>query len=115
MSTQHFYADGRYLGAATRTWEHWHNQVADPVGYAFFCPVCIEIWARCPIESNGQPALTMVQTISCRKHPAHHGIGVPGSLMLPWDKTFTECLPDDAVRRELEVHLDYAEKRGMRL
>ena len=112
---QHFFADGKYLGQATRTWEHFHNEVAPPVGYAFFCPVCIEVWARCPVMAGDVQQHTMVQTIACRKHPAHHDLGVPGSLMLPWDKTFSDLLPDDAIRRELQVHLDYAEQRGLTL
>lgn len=110
---QHFFAEGKFLGTAERTLEHFHNEVTVPFGYAFFCPVCADVWARCPVVVGTVESKYMVQTISCRKHPAHHNMGVSGSLFLAWDKTFNNLLPDEAVQRELLVHLDYAEKQGL--
>lgn len=112
---QHFFAEGKYLGQASRVMEHSHNEAHVPYGYAFFCPVCADLWARCPVMYGSRESKYMVQTISCRKCAAHHDLGVPGSLFLTWDKTFNDLLPDDAIRRELAVHLDFAEKKGFTL
>jgi hypothetical protein len=111
--TQHYFAEGRYLGATERKLIRVHDTLSPPLGSAFFCPYCAEVWARCPVEINGSSQLTMVWTLSCRKHPAHYGCGVPGSLFLTWDKSFNDSLPEDAIRREFSVHMDFAESKGM--
>lgn len=111
--TQHFIVEGQYLGQSIRSLKHYHNEVGLPPSYAFFCPVCAEVWARCPVDLNGKLQPFMAWSVACKKHEHPHGLWVPGSLMLSWDKPFTDSLPDAAVRRELIIHLDWAEKKGI--
>jgi hypothetical protein len=104
--TQHIIVEGRHLGTTERPPALVMGQFQRPISYAFFCPCCAEIWARCPVEGQER---WMVQTIPCRKHSTSKYV-VPGSLTLPWDGEFTTALPKDALSWELERHLDHAER-----
>ena len=107
---QHFIVEGKYLGTAERQMLFVHAQPQRPVSYAFFCPVCAEVWARCPVErADGTTENFMVWTQACRKHTFHR-LAVPGSLTLSWEPDFTAAFPDELVRWEFDRHLDYAEK-----
>lgn len=109
--TQHFILEGRYCGSAPRQMTSRHGPAQVPPSYAFFCPVCAEVWARCPVEVvAGSPEKFMVWTKACRRH-YHHSLEVPGSIHLDWDKEFTESFPLETVRWEFERHLDFAEIR----
>lgn len=108
--TQHFIVEGKYLGSAERQMTSRHGPVQVPPSYAFFCPVCAEVWARCPVEVvEGQQEQFMVWTKACHKH-FHHSMEVPGSLYLDWDKEFTESFPEGVLKAELLLHLDFYEK-----
>jgi hypothetical protein len=105
MPTQHFIIEGKHLGTAERTPRFVHAEVHNPVGYAFFCPCCGDVWARCPVED--QP--WTVWTKPCRKHSTS-ALDIPGSLWLSWDKEFSLALPQEVLRWELERHLDHMEQ-----
>lgn len=108
--TQHFIIRGKYLGNAQRQMTSRHSPAQVPTSYAFFCPVCAEVWARCPVEVvEGAPEHFMVWTKACSKHFVHR-MEVPGSIYLDWDKDFTESFPEGVLREELLLHLDFAEK-----
>jgi hypothetical protein len=107
--TQHFFVENHYFGSVKRGEVRTHEQMTAPRSYAYFCPICAEVWARCPVEHVGAAAGTFrcIET-PCRKH-TKHAWAVPGSLMLLWDKEFSEILPDELVQWEFECHLNYAE------
>ena len=109
MYTQSFFVEGQYLGAALRKPVHLHGEVQPPPSYAFFCPVCAEVWARAPVTLGPHTQEFMVWRLACRKH-GRSRLTVAGSLFLPWDKSFNEALPDGAWFWELERHLDHIEK-----
>jgi hypothetical protein len=110
---QHFFAEGKYLGQSERHLERVHEQVQVPHSYAFFCQTCAEVWARCPVEHNGQTQSFMVWSVNCRKHKISWRPA--GSLVLDWDKGFWEAFPEEVVWRELNLHLDFAMEKGMDL
>lgn len=105
MYPQHFIVEGKYLGTAQRKLSIVHHEVQAPYSYAYFCPHCAELWARCPVEVPSGHAPFQVWSIPCRKHPID-SLRVPGSLFLEWDKTFNNCLPEGVLRWELDRHLD---------
>jgi hypothetical protein len=113
--TQHFIVEGKYLGAVQRNLERVHNTAAIPQSYAFFCPECGDVWARCPVTFGTKQQSFLVWRISCRKHDSSHYLNVPGSLHMAWDKPFSEAFPEEVLWRELAVHLDHAEKKGYNL
>ena len=71
-----------------------------PLSYAYFCPVCAEIWARCVLDG----AEFQVWTRGCSKHSLYNG-SHPGSLWLSWDPHFSFSLPREALLRELTLLL----------
>lgn len=108
MPQQTFIVDGQFLGQAERQPFTSLFHSGRPPGYAAFCPVCCDLWARCPIE--GEP--TTILTLACRRHgrPSRSGLWVPGSLLLGWDPEFVEAWPDAVLRREIEVQCDNLER-----
>lgn len=104
---QHFFlAGGQFLGSADRKRELVErSSIRAPQSYAFFCPTCAEVWARCPVErEDGTHEPFRAISRGCKQH-TQHGMEVGGSLWLTWDETFSNCLPEEVVRRELELHL----------
>ena len=102
MPTQHFYIENRSFGSCERY--PLTQQKLRPISYAFFCPVCAEVWARAVIFGVD----FFVLHIPCRKH-TYSGIKVPGSLYPAGDADFLAALPREILLRELLLHLDYAE------
>jgi len=105
--TQHFLIEGAYLGTASRTYSTQSKDAAPPDGHAFFCPHCSTLWAVCAIE--GRPSFPLVR--NCRKHSFTSPLGPGGSVWLSWDQEFVEALPIAVLRRELELHADWHERR----
>ena len=107
---QYFIVEGKVLGSAERSMVFVHAQPQCPQSYAFFCPVCAEVWARCPVERReGQTEPFMVWSIPCRKHRTH-ALAIPGSLMLEWEPEFVEAFPDEVVKWEFDRHLEFYER-----
>lgn len=99
--TQFFEIERRPCGTAERTTA---LEGLAPLGYAFFCPQCGEVWAIAPIPERD----FQVWTRPCRRHT--YPLSLPGSLWLSWDEDFNDALPEGVVRREFELHLTAAEK-----
>lgn len=79
-------------------------------GIAYFCPACGDIWARLVFwESDGQQSLLDCERISCENHEDQWE--VPGSLIFSGIEGLVELLPEAALRREIEVHMRYMEKK----
>ena len=104
MPEQHFFVEGRSLGSCQRYPLNSLKQA--PISYAFFCPVCVEIWARAVIFDSS----CFCFHVPCKKH-AYPGIKVPGSLYPAGDPDFLSAMPREVLQRELLLHLDYAECR----
>jgi hypothetical protein len=111
--TQHFIVEGAYLGSAVRGRLSVTGGTSDPQPYAFFCGSCAELWARCPVDKLS-PSIQqewMVWRRPCRRCAGHSG-EIPGSLLLPWEEDFNNCLAEvpDALRWEFQQHLTFAER-----
>lgn len=116
--TRHYFIDGQYLGSGPAP-VHWHhNEQCAPLGQAYFCPICAEIWANLPVD--GQPST--VRHRFCIKHALGERYGessmgsvspfeVLGSILLDEDATFNANLPPAVVEREFAVHMRYAISR----
>ena len=102
MPEQTFFIEGRHLGSCQRY--PLTPQKQRPISYAFFCPVCADIWARALIFDTDWFCFH----VPCKKH-AYAGIKVPGSLYSAGDVDFLQSLPSEVLTRELLLHLDYAE------
>ena len=106
--TQQFIINGQFFGTTDRYWQRCHESVMPPQSLAFFCPVCADVWARCPVTSNNTGAVSdfQVYKLHCRKHPPRHQQQVAGSLFLSWDNELSNAFPPEMLRRELLLHLD---------
>lgn len=103
---QAFFVGQKFLGFAERAPQNKCNlRNLQPVAYAFFCPVCGEVWARCPIEDTLLGGTSLYQSITarCQKHPEPLSLKLPGSLWLSWDREFSDSFPDDLVRYEFNL------------
>lgn len=116
--TQHFILEGRYLGSALRSTSFSRRDSCGgvyervPLSYAFFCPVCAEVWARCPVElPNGTQRQFFALTLACRKHEVS-AWQVPGALQCGSDEDFFAAFPDEVVKWEFERHLEWCERIG---
>jgi len=107
--TQHYIVEGKPLGSSPRGPTLVHATLAAPDSYAYFCPICAEVWARAPtISPSGKVSRFTVWTLACRKHHDTERLSVSGSLLLPWDNTYNEALftSDAALRWEFQVHME---------
>ncbi len=100
--TQQFIINGRYLGTAERKHTFTHGQITAPSSYAFFCPHCANIWARCPVTQKYTEATSFFQVLSipCERCPMRLPYHIPGSVFLSWDKEFSEAFPDELIAHE---------------
>lgn len=102
--TQQFFVEGRYLGEAPRSLIFAQETPQPPIGYVFFCPVCGELWAVCPVvKANGSLRGFFAWTRLCRKHPPS-GNQIPGSIWITWEEDFIKAFPRDVLLREFELH-----------
>jgi hypothetical protein len=115
MATREFFVGQDYLGSAPAPEEYVHNEIHSPIGQAFFCPICSDIWARALIQS----CPTMVRHRACERHAPGFQLNgnslgyvstgeIPGSLYLVESRAWNDSLPDGVVRRELRVTLQWA-------
>lgn len=106
---QHFFIRGNYFGTTTRPLYWVHNEIQNaPFGMAFFCPICAELWAVCPVEGEA----TQVETQFCEKHKYGDSYGrwssgqvwrldIPGSLWSSYDDQWNAGLSQQVLKREL--------------
>lgn len=107
MFPQHFIIEGRHLGTAMRRSESREDGARVPLSLAFFCRVCGDLWAKCPVEASpGKPSAWICYNVDCRKHQKPGGVAVPGSLHLSWDDEFSSSFPLEVVRWEFDRHLE---------
>ena len=116
MYEQHFYAEGAFLGSVVRPSVIVHGELQSPYSYAYFCPDCGEVWARCRAREIGKfhSAKWQVQGGYCRKHPERSNpFSVAGSLMLAWEPEYCELLLScpDVVKWEFDRHMEFIERK----
>lgn len=106
--TQHFIVHGKPLGTALRKPKQVHEELQAPTSYAFFCPHCAELWARCPVVATvgGRTEIWQVFRMACRACPSYSYQGIAGSMLLNWDEPFNNSFPLEVLRREFQLHLD---------
>lgn len=120
MKTREFFVGQDYYGSAPAPKEWIHNELQDPVGECFFCPICSEIWARAIIVGQA----SMCRHRPCDRHSAGvrytpsslgiiHSGEIPGSLYLVESREWNASLPDRVVRRELALTLRWASTASM--
>jgi len=106
--TQHYIIEGKLIGSSPREGIFIHGIPTSADSIACFCPVCAEVWARCPvIADNGKVSFFQVCLMPCRLHSFHGSLFIPGSLLLPMDKAFNTAwlAHEAAVRWEFQVHM----------
>lgn len=109
MSLQHFIIRGKHLGSVDRKPIFVHEKVQQPWGEAFFCPICSELWAVCPVEGRE----SSVYRRACDRHPVQYRHDSNGLLNLPWDSTFSDNFPPAVIRYELLQEFRHAEELGI--
>lgn len=105
---QHFWIHGKHYGTAQRTTVPCHETKTHPDSKSYFCPVCGEIWAQCPIEDSATGLFRpyVVTTVPCSKHhKVSQWLVVAGTLYQSWDKEFVCAMPEAVLKRELEILL----------
>lgn len=108
MLQQHFIIEGKFRGTAERQFQVEYARSVRPASYSFFCPVCGEVWALCPvIGPEGTASRFQAMTRVCRKHPVAPFETMPnGTLHLSWDRAFSDAFPDDVVRWEFDRYTE---------
>lgn len=92
----------------------WSNPDFPPQRLAWCCPVCGEVWARAVPDNDSR---WIFMNAPCRKHKWYSS--VPGGMLVKdvskkknssmfWAAVL-EHLPDDLVKRELTMTLNYYE------
>lgn len=117
MYDTHFYVRGSiptemYLGSTTQPLKRVHAEYQPPYSHAWFCPDCGEVWARAAVVSGSYQSKFTIEGGQCDRHPSPSPYHVPGTMLLVWDDDFNSLLLScpDAVKREFELHLQYAER-----
>lgn len=95
-----------YYGEMDRGLVPVHETVQPPSSIAYFCAICGIVWARAVVEGKRYT----IWDRRCGQHPTIFASEKAGSIWIDWDRYFTDALPEAALRRELEIHLLYAEK-----
>ncbi len=111
-TAQHFFIEGRSFGSAIRGGPRDVNQHGEgPISYAFFCPdaACGRVWALAPMADR--PFQVWSRLCSRHRGRSHDTGGPAGTLALAWDAHWTEALPEQVLRWELERELDYIESQ----
>jgi len=105
---QSIFIRGQCYPCALRPLTRVHEQWQKPRSYAWFCPVCAEVWARCMVASHD----FMVWTHVCEEHEDAFSPAwtIPGSILIPMQTAFNESLPLSLWQREVELHLRHYEK-----
>lgn len=119
MYEQHFYAEDRFLGSVVRPAMIVRAERQPPYSYAYFCPKCGELWAKCPVKPLGvlgelvEVNQWQIQGGYCRYHPGPSPFTVAGSLLLSWEPEYTNLLLScpDVVEWECQRHLEFIERR----
>jgi len=102
--TRHYLVNGKLLGSVQCDKVVVHDQMAEPTSYAYFCPVCANIWARAPVVNNatGETIRFQVWSICCEHHQ-DRVVGkseIPGQLFLRWDKPYNDLFPREVLQYE---------------
>lgn len=124
MYEQSVYVGSTFLGSFVRPAMLVHAERQPPRSYAYFCPACGEVWARCPVTrlhsadggsggNRGSVQEWQIQGGYCQLHPGPSPYTVAGSLLLSWEPEYSNYLLSCpmVVKREFEVHLDFLERR----
>jgi len=113
MYDQHFHVEGRFLGSVVRSHVIVHGERQPAYSYAYFCPDCGELWAKCPVtDENGFVNKWQIQGGHCRLHPGPSQFTVAGSLLLAWEPEYSALLLScpDVVRWEYQRHMEYYDR-----
>ena len=114
MYDQHFHVEGRFLGSVTRPATIVHAERQPPYSYAYFCPDCGNLWAKCPVsDTNGRVMKWQIQGGHCKDHPGPSAFTVAGSLLLAWEEEYSALLLScpDVVKWEFDRHMEFIERR----
>jgi hypothetical protein len=117
MYEQSIYIEGRFLGSFIRPAAIVHAERQQPYSYAYFCPECGEVWARCPVQRIGDNlsrSMYQIQGGYCRRHVGPSPFTVAGSLLLSWEPEYSNLLLScpDVVRWEWKRHNEFFERRN---
>ena len=104
---QHFIVHNKHLGTAERESVFIHARPQLPFSYAFVCPECGDLWARCPVLLGDKMQKFFLWNCNCKKcsqsvlHPR-------GSLLLALEPEFNAAVLEAAAHWEFERAMDFA-------
>jgi|SRR5215831_9518136 len=77
-----------------------HGQNYPPWSYLWCCRHCGRVWARLTIPDSTYH-IWAVTCSSCKA--AAHNLEGAGSVLLCWERSFNDALPEEAIRREFQL------------
>jgi len=112
---QHFFIEGRYLGANQRRGVQldFRSAYGNPLSKLFYCHRCGEVYARCPVEDSGGRTAEWTAVFGvCRKCPSY-GDRLAGSIW-HFEVEFVAAFNDAVLRWETDRHFEEWEKQNGR-
>jgi len=98
MPARYFYLHGAAAGSTLAGDRRVHGTFQSPCTFAFFCPLCAEIWGLGFIPDTYAQCFTVL----CERHPERaHPAQHPGFLWLPFEPEWNAELPPELLTREL--------------
>lgn len=85
------------------------EQLLPPESLTFVCQECGEQWGVFPVRHSqtGKLSRFRVYNLLCEKCCTEvHFNHVPGTVHLSWDKPFNDSIPEELLRRELQLYLN---------
>jgi hypothetical protein len=87
-----------------------HGRLCQEKSLTYVCPECGEAWALLPVEGSKFSTELGLCHRHARDASTISGL-IPGSLLRPWSQKLFQSLPNEVLRREFLLHLDYAESQ----
>lgn len=102
--TQTWFLAGKLIAHAPCKPEHMRSELHPPYAFAFFCPVCGDVWARRAIMPETR---WNVLTHECPKHPSPRYCEPEGSVWLNYNADFLGNLPKEVLQYEALLRMEH--------
>lgn len=117
MWKQIFFLEGKMVGTVERSPIFSGSSPVQPLGTAFFCPLCARLWLLAPIKGSATRCFHSI----CGLHRPGDRVGIwslgavsggdiPGALWIGNDHEWNRALPKALLQRELLLTIKHYEE-----